>query len=108
MNDEVKQAVDRLNWLRLDVSNIDRDAITAVLKALERETARADRAEAALRSISLFSRRQRVLVHKYEGDKVTETIGPKSDDPNWDYVIQTCERAGFGGTILRAMEANND
>lgn len=56
----------------------------------------------ALENIFMLAKRKRVVTHYYEGDKIIKTIGPKSDDADWDHIIRFCEEAGLQSSIIRA------
>jgi hypothetical protein len=58
----------------------------------------------ALEDVYMMARMKRAKRHRYDGDgNFISLIGPKSDDEDWDRVIEFCERAGLRSSILRTM-----
>lgn len=65
-----------------------------------------DKARLALEDVYMMARMKRAKRHRYDdAGKFIGLIGPKSDDEDWDRIIEFCERAGLKASILRTMTA---
>lgn len=59
-----------------------------------------------IEDVYMLARMKRAQRHRYDSSgNFIGLIGPKSDDPDWDKIIEFCERAGIRSSILRTMSA---
>lgn len=59
-----------------------------------------------LETIYMLAGMKRAQQRRYgEGGDFIGFIGPESDDPDWDKVIESCERAGLRASTVRASSA---
>ena len=59
-----------------------------------------------LENIYMMARMKRAKRHRYDdAGNFIGLIGPKSEDGDWDRIIEFCERAGLKASILRATTA---
>ena len=57
----------------------------------------------ALKNCYMLAKRKRTVVHRYLENGQAVSIGPKSEDADWDHIIRFCEGTGLRMSIIKTV-----